>query len=140
MASALIACDDSSSGGFSANNPYYGSYDPMSYDACYNQPYQVGIINNPHCPYQGQQVNGRYEWFAKIEWSGAVYLDFGFRYNDACPAGQVPVYEHQYGQLRLKRCEFVGNDFVDTIFYNHHNTSSCNGGWAGDRNCIPSYP
>lgn len=138
MALNLVACGDDG-GGFKANSSGYGSHYANSREACYDQKYNVGIVGNTYCPYQGGYANGRYEAFAQIEVGAAIYLDFGFQYNDACPAGSVPVYENQYGQLRLKRCDRIGNDFVDNFFYAHHNTSSCNGGWAGDKNCIPGW-
>lgn len=139
MAMNIVACDSANTDGITANHP--SAYpNNQSREACYNQKYNVGIPGNQFCPYQGQSVNGRYEAFAQIEFSGAIYLDFGFQYNDACPPGGVPVYEYTYGQLRLKRCDKIGNDYVDYVFYNHHNSSSCAGGYAGDRNCIPNFP
>ncbi len=139
MAMNIVACDSPSSDGITASQPI-GLPNNQSREACYNQTYNVGIPGNIYCPYKGQTINGRVEAFAQIEWSGAIYLDFGLKYNDACPPGGVPVYEYIYGQLRLKRCEPIGNDYVDYIFYNHHNTSSCGGAYAGDRNCIPDFP
>lgn len=136
MALNLVACGDDGSSGNSSNNNNYN----MSQEACNNQKYNVGIPGNIYCPYQGQTINGQVEYFAQIEWHGAIYLDFGLRYNDQCPTGEVPVYEYVYGQLRLKRCDYIGEDFFDPTFISgHHNSSSCAGGYAGDRNCIPGF-
>ena len=135
----FVACDGSNTNGITASQPR-GLPNNQSQEACYNQTYDAGIPGNPYCPYQGQTINGQLEAFAQIEWSGAIYLDFGLQYNDACPPGGVPVYEYVYGQLRLKRCDQIGEDYVDFIFFNHHNSSSCAGGYAGDRNCVPGFP
>lgn len=111
-----------------------------SIEACHNQQYDAGIPGNIYCPYRGQNINGQVEAFAQIQAGAAIYLDFGLQYNDACPAGYVPIFEYIYGQKRLKDCQYIGEDYVDNVFYQHHNTSSCNGGYAGDQNCIPDFP
>jgi hypothetical protein len=133
----LVACGED--GGSNHSNSSNNSYN-MSQEACYNQKYDVGIPGNIYCPYKGQTINGQVEYFAQIEWHGAIYLDFGLRYNDQCPTGEVPVYEYINGYLRLKSCDYIGDDFFDPTFISgHHNSSSCAGGYAGDRNCIPGF-
>lgn len=131
----LTACS-SDDNGLTASQPS-GAPPWDSREACDNQQYNVGIPGNIYCPYRGQTINGRVEAFAAFEWNGAIYLDFGLQYNDACPAGEVPVYAFEYGQRVLKRCDYIGEDYVDVIFFQHHNSSSCAGGYAGDKNCIP---
>ena len=107
--------------------------------ACDDQQFQVGIPGNSHCPYEGNFVDGQFEAFAKVEYHGAFYIDFGFQYNDACSPGYVPVYSYEYGVKELVDCESIsnGNTYLDTIFYYHHNSSECSGAFAGDLNCVP---
>lgn len=134
----MVACgsDDSN---ITASQPS-GAPPWNSREACDYQKYPAGIPGNTYCPYGGSQINGRLEGFAQFEFNGAVYLDFGLKYNDQCPPGEVPVFEYQYGQVRLKSCDPIGEDYVDFVFFNHHNSSSCAGGYAGDQNCIPGMP
>ncbi len=136
MAFSFIACSEDS--GLSANTPFGSQYYNQSSGACGNQRFNAGIPGNSACPYGGQIINGELEGFAEFRVDGAIYLDFGLQYNDLCPVGEVPVYESRYGQVQLAKCEYVGNDFFDPTFISgHHNSSSCSGGYTGDRNCIP---
>lgn len=130
----LTGCSDSD--GLTASQPS-GAPPWDSRDACYAQQYNVGIPGNIYCPYGGKNINGQVEAFAQFEWNGAIYLDFGLQYNDQCPPGEVPVFGFVQGQKVLLRCDYIGEDYVDTVFYQNHNSSSCAGGYAGDKNCIP---
>lgn len=130
----LVACDD---GGSLVANEH--SYLPpsQSYEACNYQHYPVGIPGNAHCPYQGNYINGQVEAFAQVNIQGRAEIDFGLQYNDACPPGQMPVFEYVYGNLVHTRCDHIGGSYVDNVFFQHHNISNCAGGYAGDQRCIP---
>lgn len=136
---ALTACDD---GGGSISASQHPHLPPAhTLEACqYQQQNQmfVGIPGNPHCPYQGHAINGQVEAFAQINFNAGFEIDFGLQYNDACPPGQMPVYEHIQGNLVHTRCDNIGGSYVDNVFFQHHNISNCAGGFAGDKRCIPN--
>ena len=136
---SLTACDDGGSGLSASQHPHLPP--AGSIEACrYQQQNQffVGIPGNPHCPYQGQAINGQVEAFAQINFNAGFEIDFGLQYNDACPPGQMPVYEHIQGNLIHTRCDNIGGSYVDNVFFQHHNISNCAGAFAGDKRCIPN--
>lgn len=139
----LTGCG-SESDGFQSNDGYYGNYYNMnqwnSRAACNNNTARnYGIPGNQYCPYNGARVNG--VAYAQIRVGAEILIDFGMNYVDVCRPDEVPVYEVRYGERRLVDCEYIGgSQWVDTIFYMSPNISACSGGYAGDRNCIPSGP
>lgn len=136
FAFSFVACSDDN--GLTANSPFGTQYYNQSSGACFNQRFNAGIPGNSRCPYQGQVIDGQLEGFAEFRVDGAVYLDFGLRYNDLCPVGEVPIYESVFGRVQFVGCEYIGDDFFDpTYLTGHHNSSSCAGGYAGDKDCIP---
>lgn len=136
---SLTACDAGSGSVAASEHPHL----PPSHtqEAClYQQQNQifVGIPGNPYCPYQGSNMGGQVEAFAQIQFNAGFEIDFGLQYNDQCPPGQMPVYQHIHGNLVHTRCDNIGGSYVDNVFFQHHNISNCAGAYAGDRRCIPS--
>ncbi len=116
----LTACGDSSSSGRKTTTR-------SNKADCYDQDYDTGIIGNEYCPYRGNyDPNYGYQAYA-VGYSAhfGVYVDFGWNYNDMCPAGEVPVLNN--GDFSY--CMAVNPNYAQTdlTYYSAPNAGECAG-------------